>query len=361
MVSRNAGLLLIAVLQAGCSVWLQKEGTVLIREPNQPRSAVHDRVEETAKEYWQYTALAANAYHLAWPDYKRELAIASNNARRLSLREEFDQACQPNSKRLIPTPGWVAWTDFPSRALSERAEGARLFFSVWERRTGVASADVTEVAIVFRGTEADQRQDWFSNARWFIPTRLRGEDQYDITRDWVSRAFVAELQDRIRKGRLPATVKVVAVGHSLGGGLAQQLAYAMPRSSPYPIRVAKVVAFNSSPVTGWFSTANPPRDENTRGLEINRIFEHGEALAYIRLPINIIVPPHKRDSAVRDIRFDLERTVGGVKNHGSQFFACRLAEVSGVTKGIIHTESFASGESVSDAITSESGVKSSDE
>lgn len=193
-------------------------------------------------------------------------------------------------------------------------------------------ADVTEVAIVFRGTEADQKQDWFSNLRWFIPTWLRGEDQYDITRDLVSRIFETELQERIRQGRLPAQVKILAIGHSLGGGLAQQLAYAMPLTPSHPLRISTVIAFNSSPVTGWLSTANPPRDENTRGLEIDRIFEHGEALAYIRLPINLIVPPHKRESAVRDIRFNLEVTPGGIKNHGSQLFACRLAEESGAKK-----------------------------
>jgi len=351
---RNAGLLLIAVLQSGCSVWSQKEGTVLIREPDQPSFVVYDRdkVQKEATTYWQYTALAANAYHLAWPDYKQELVIANNKARQSPLQEQFDQACQPGSKQLVPTPGWYAWVDFPSKVLAKRAEDAKLFFSVWELRSGTGPASVSEVAIVFRGTEADQKQDWFSNARWFIPTWLRGEDQYDITRDWVSRAFEAELQDRIRQGKLPATVKVVAVGHSLGGGLAQQLAYAMPRSAPHPISIAKVIAFNSSPVTGWFSTANPPRDENTKGLEIDRIFEHGEALAYIRMPINIIVPPQNRDSAVRDLRFELENTAGGIKNHGSQFFACRLAEVAGATKGVIHTESFASEEPHSDTASS---------
>lgn len=332
-------LLFAISLSSGCSVWSQKEGTVLIREARQSSYTLYSDVAETAGMYWQYTALAANAYHLAWPDYKQTLSSTKKEARQLSLEEQFAQACQPNSNKLIPTPDWLAWRNFPSQAIADRAEKAKLFFSVWERHPK-GSANATEVAIVFRGTEADQRQDWLSNLRWFIPTRLRGEDQYDITRDLVSRIFEAELQDRIRQGTLPAQVKILAIGHSLGGGLAQQLAYAMPRTSTLPLKVSTVIAFNSSPVTGWFSTANPPRDDNTRGLEIDRIFEHGEALAYIRLPINLIVPPYKRESAVRDIRFNLDTTAGGIKNHGSQFFACRLAEESGATKGVTHTESF---------------------
>ncbi|WP_458725408.1 lipase family protein [Pseudomonas mandelii] len=337
---RKAGLVLMVTLQAGCSVWFQKDDTVLIREPDQSSYSVHEGVADIAKDYWQYTALATNAYQLAWPDYRHKLAIANNKATQPSVQALFAQACQPHSKELIPTPGWYAWPEFPSQALSEQAEKAKLFFSVWEHRTGVGPADISEVAIVFRGTEADQRQDWFSNARWFIPTKLRGEDQYDVTRDWVSKALEAEVQNRVRQGKLPATVRVIAIGHSLGGGLAQQFAYALPRSTPNPIRVSKVIAFNSSPVTGWFSTDNPPRDENTKGLEIDRIFEHGEALAYLRLPINMIAPPNKRDSAVRDLRFNLKTRPGGISNHGSQFFACRLAEVAGATSGIINTDSF---------------------
>lgn len=341
MIIRKAVLVLMATLQAGCSIWFQKDDTVLIREPYQSSYIPHDRVGDIAKVYWQYTALAANAYQLAWPNYRQKLVVANNKAIQPPVQERFAQACRRGSKQLIPTPGWYAWPEFPSQALAEQAEEAKLFFSVWEHRTGQTPADISEVAIVFRGTEADQRQDWFSNARWFIPTKLRGEDQYDITRDWVSKAFEAELQDRIRQGKLPATVRIVAIGHSLGGGLAQQLSYAFPRSSPQPIRVSKVIAFNSSPVTGWCSTANPPRDENTKGLEIDRIFEHGEALAYIRLPINMVASPNKRDSAVRDLRFNLNMAPGGVTNHGSQFFACRLAEVAGAKKSAISTQSFA--------------------
>lgn len=338
-------LTLVIVLQAGCSVWFQKEGTVLIREPSESTYKAHtdaDEVRTLSKKYWPYTALAANAYQLSWPDYKQELQLANERTRQSTLAEKFAQACKPGSKELLPTPGWYAWTKFPTEALAKRAEAAKLFFSVWEYRTRNDPENVSEIAIVFRGTEADQTQDWFSNARWFIPTWLRGEDQYDVTRDWVSRAIEAEVQDRIREGTLLPTVKIVAVGHSLGGGLAQQLAYAMPKSVPHQIKISRVVAFNSSPVTGWMSTANPPRDENTKELAIDRIFEHGEALAYIRLPINMVIPPHRRESAVRDVRFDLERTIGGVKNHGSLFFACRLAEVAGATKGVVNTESFAS-------------------
>ncbi|VVN23351.1 hypothetical protein PS639_04407 [Pseudomonas fluorescens] len=338
----RVGLLIMVILQASCSAWFQKDNVVLIREPTErgygdpiggPRFTAY------AQEYWEYMALAANSYHLKWPDYKQQLVSANIEAVETPLDVRFNQACgRDYSNQMIPTPSWHVWPTFPSKRLVDLAENAKLFFSVWEFRAGGDPKSITEVAIVFRGTEADQKQDWFSNFRWFIPTALRGEDQYNVTRDEVSKAFEAELQERMAQGRLPVNVKITAVGHSLGGGLAQQLAYALPRSTSHPIRVSKVIAFNSTPVTGWFSTANPPRGENTKGLEIDRIFEHGEGLAYLRLPINFIAPPDHRDSAVRDLRFNVDTHPGGISNHGSHMFACRLAEVAGATKGVQYTE-----------------------
>lgn len=340
MYIRGSALLCAFFLQIGCSAWSQKEGTVLIRQPKNHAYDTPVPYKNEAIKYWKYTALAANSYNLDWPSYAAELKDLQADSRHLPLQEAFAAACKPKSKELIPTPGWTAWTDFPTKDLADRSEKAKLFFSVWEFHSGDRNSAATELAIVFRGTQADQRQDWFSNARWFIPTWLRGEDQYVVTRDSVSKEFASEIRRRITDGSLSQNVKVTAVGHSLGGGLAQQLAYAMPAADTTNGNLKTVISFNSSPVTGWFSTPNPPRDDNTKGLVVDRIFEHGEALSYIRMLINQVIPPHMKDFDVRDIRFNLEPTAGGVKNHGSQFFACRLAEAAEATGGRKNTESF---------------------
>jgi pimeloyl-ACP methyl ester carboxylesterase len=70
--------------------------------------------------------------------------------------------------------------------------------------------------------------------------------------------------------------QIVAVGHSLGGGLAQQAAYMDPR-------IRQVYAFDPSIVTGS-SDAHVRRvwSQNVPGLKIERIYEHGEFLAYLR-------------------------------------------------------------------------------
>ncbi|MBO3273649.1 lipase family protein [Pseudomonas schmalbachii] len=352
MYIKSVTLVFLCAALAGCSILLQDDCTVLVRKPDETRYKPYRDVAKFAKNYWQYTALAANSYLLDWPNYKQKIIIANIKtqqnigAQQSILQMQFAQACKNETNELIPTPGWYAWSDFPPPKLARQAETPSLFFSVWEHRTAPGIEGISEVAIVFRGTQADQYQDWISNGRWFIPSWLRREDQYDITRDYVSKAFEAEIRNRIQQGKLPPTVSIVAIGHSLGGGLAQQLAYALPQSKVNPVRVQKVIAFNSSPVTGYRSTPNPPRKHNAEGLEIDRIFEHGEALAYIRLPINIIIPPNKRPSLVKDLRFNLNKSPGGVRNHASRFFACELAEFSGVTNGIIHTKNWSNPELV---------------
>ncbi|MDF3846252.1 hypothetical protein P3W55_31520 [Pseudomonas citronellolis] len=337
--TRKSALSLLCIALVGCSVLFQKNDTVLIRNPEATEYKKGDFVD-TAKNYWQYTALAANSYLLNWPTYKDKIIKANTNSINRDIKVRFSKSCRENTEELIPTPDWYAWPDFPPPKVLEKADTPKLFFSVWEHRTGQENDHVSEVAIVFRGTEADQLEDWLSNARWFIPKWLKNEDQYGITRDYVAKAFEAEVRNRIKQGRLPSNVTIIALGHSLGGGLAQQFAYALPQNPLDPIRVKRVIAFNSSPVTGWNGTANPPRDENAKGLEIDRIFEHGEVLAYIRLPINIFVPPNRRSSIVKDIRFNLKEIPSGIGNHVSRFFACRLAEIAGATNGVIHTENW---------------------
>ena len=327
MDARNAVLWVALAMQMGCSTWFQDPNTVLVKEPGASHYTVHQDIAKYAKDYWGYVALAANAYELSWPDYKDKLRAQNKSVRQKSLlMQSFDPTCERAADQLITVPGWYAWTGFPDRQFAKHAELSGLFFSVWEYR---GPKGVSQVAIVFRGTNFDQHQDWTSNFRWFIPDWLRNEDQYSVTRDQVAPAFAAELSKRIADGRLPSDVKVVAIGHSLGGGLAHQLAYAFPRSVASPLKVSQVIAFNSSPVTGWFSTPNPPRTQNTEELAIDQIFEHGEALAYLRLPIDIIKPPGKGDPAVRDVRFDLQNRIGGIRNHNSRMFACRLAQVAG--------------------------------
>ena len=136
-----------------------------------------------------------------------------------------------------------------------------------------------EAIIAFRGTVGGNAGDWISNFHW-VARALPGYDQYDQVRDavvdWVN--YIKDLPCY-----RPHQTAIVTLGHSLGGGLAQMAAYANGS-------VERVYAFDPSPVTGFYSGGLDRRDENVRGLKTERIYEHGEILAFGRWLMHEFVP-----------------------------------------------------------------------
>ena len=150
---------------------------------------------------------------------------------------------------LQPPAGWALSPDALDRFDDPKTS---LYFEVWES----ISKNPCEVAVVFRGTH--ELKDWWTNAHWitrFIPI---GWDQYDLTRQEIGKVV-----DRARRRR--GEVRMMTAGHSLGGGLAQQAAYAHTD-------IKQVFAFDSSPVTGFQNVPEPARTRNQAGIVIERIF-----------------------------------------------------------------------------------------
>jgi pimeloyl-ACP methyl ester carboxylesterase len=164
-----------------------------------------------------------------------------------------------------------------------------LGFQVWHSPRGCA-----EVVIAFRGTNFDSQDDWTSNLRWF-QSRGNRFDQYDQVRE-----YIAGIIDRIHARCGGRIGRLVAVGHSLGGGLAQQAAYR-------DARIRRVYAFDPSFVTGYYDVRTTRRSAELRFLEIDRIYEHGEILAYPRFVLRHIYPPTECDPTIRSVRFNLLR------------------------------------------------------
>jgi hypothetical protein len=159
---------------------------------------------------------------------------------------------------------------------------------IWARK----STPCSEAVIAFRGTMGGDKGDWESNFHWI----LRGfpvYDQYEQVRDHI-RDFIGRIErDRCyRRG----VTEIIAVGHSLGGGLAQLAAY-----SDHDIR--RVYAFDPSMVTGFYSVNPPNRDRNVQGLRIERIYEFGEVLAYGRLIMLRTIPLSPCNPRVVSVRF----------------------------------------------------------
>jgi len=159
---------------------------------------------------------------------------------------------------------------------------------IWARK----GTQCPEAVIAFRGTVGGDKGDWESNFHWILRA-FPIYDQYDQVRDHVA-DFTSHIErDRCyRKGK----TEITAVGHSLGGGLAQLAAY-----SDSSIR--RVYAFDPSMVTGYYSVDPPNRDRNVQGLRMERVYEFGEILAYGRLIMLHYIPLSPCNPRVVSIRF----------------------------------------------------------
>ena len=216
-----------------------------------------------APQQWEYAVMAVNSYRDHWHNAAMLSAASKLTAHPLAAIQltQLPTDCLADEKSPLPLPGWYRWADFPEKdpALEKDANKQQLFFEVWQK------SDPGEVvAIVFRGTVPSKWRSWVADFRWFIPFH---DDQYTLAAGKLAGKFADELAVRAKAGLLAKDYQVVTVGHSLGGGLAQQLAYSLPKRDAIP-RISSVYAFDPSPVTGYFSVDSEVRDANKQGSNI---------------------------------------------------------------------------------------------
>src|SRR5262249_19533960 len=144
-----------------------------------------------------YALLAAAAYdeRLAGGDFCPSVAVPRSRWKRVSHYSERD----------LP----IATSCGPIKV-------GRIEYQLWR---DTRATNPTRLALAFRGTDLGQAEDWYANFRWVTRLNPFTCDQYAQTRD-----LVEGLISRIDTEFGPNT-EIIAVGHSLGGGLAQQAAY----------------------------------------------------------------------------------------------------------------------------------------
>lgn len=202
----------------------------------------------------------------------------------------------------------------------------------------------TRAVIAFRGTENSDEQfkdDWLANFSGF-DFGLADNEQFRTARLNVSR-MITWLSDQ-----LPPTERTTVcsasgmnaakqapidlVGHSLGGGLAQHLAY-----SNASCNVRNTVTFDTSPVTGWFFLKERRTPDGSRSLietpdpRIMRIHLDGEVLSWVRKVTTKFNLPRKN-------RTDYVLTFPGVRGglvsrHSMTLFASCLQKWSSGSVG----------------------------
>jgi pimeloyl-ACP methyl ester carboxylesterase len=184
-------------------------------------------------------------------------------------------------------------------------------FHVWARFPNREGAACSEVSIAFKGTIFKSYADWVANA---VPRWLRADDHYRQLRRNIDAIVnkITELPCYRREGH----PRIVAVGHSLGGGLAQFAGIANNR-------INKVFAFDPSPVTGAKLLAKKLREQNADGLEIDRIYQSAEVLAWVRPFVQQF--PAASSRCVRTVPFDVSQPIGVIGLHN----------MNGLARGIV--------------------------
>jgi len=154
-------------------------------------------------------------------------------------------------------------------------------------------------------------------------------DQYTDVVQTFAPAFDLELKRRSRQmdpARL-SRLELYSTGHSLGGGLAQQFAYSLPYDSVKHVK--QVYAFDPSPVTGFYSVPVKLREQNRRGMLIDRIYERGEILAILRSLMSLIYKASAINPVIRGVRYRVFRAWNAIAAHSIVELAIKLDAAKG--------------------------------
>jgi len=227
-------VVVILVTVCGCTKFHQGTDEVLVRDPTVGCYGEPQPAANFAANHWEFAAMSENAYQEGRTSVRQK---ATEFKRALSYSPEmsevtFDAACK-DEKRAIPISGWQRW-DFPGKPLQSRMLAEGMYMEVLER-----SMSPHTIAVIFEGTNFSELPDWKANLRWFLRFIPRYQDQYVIAAQDIAREFLSVIASQpdgrykvdSSTGNLQDAqgkpIRIVTVGHSLGGGLAQHFAYAL--------------------------------------------------------------------------------------------------------------------------------------
>ncbi|MCJ9733159.1 hypothetical protein [Bradyrhizobium sp. PRIMUS42] len=216
------------------------------------------------------------------------------------------------------------WADEACKAAYARRGwnfGSGPTYQVWARTRAAARGACSEVSIAFRGTVGFSGGDWYSNFSRFGSPYDDYYQQLQRNVDTIMRQ-IQSLDCYKRAARKP---QIVSTGHSLGAGLAQFVALATKSGGP---RIAKVVAFDPSPVTGAHLVNRALLAENVQRLVIDRVYESGEVLSYARAAVQEYPQAKSRcNPQVRTVEVKAARgSIIGL--HGVELLATNLADLT---------------------------------
>lgn len=333
-IAGRGSLIVVALLVVGCCSTGKQTSQVAFERTGKSCYVAKD-VKLRAAEVLPFAVLSTNVYDgtfsLTPPKYPPPVCeqLSKDERNKETVIAPKDK-CLFYPKDMLSSfiDDWEKWDDFPSSDLMCESGKLGLYVQVWEKK----SQSDHVIAVVFKGTRFTSLADWTSNLRFMVP-HLSRRDQYTTVGDPLIEEFIDEYKRRVLSEIKPGDpqVRLVAAGHSLGGGLAQYFAYALPPQSKKPgtPRVSEVYAFDSSPITGRSTIKNEKWQDNAEGLTVYQIFEHREALAYLRLLFNRLNPQGPRDPKVQTIRYDFDTSRDPIESHSMLRLTCEIANATG--------------------------------
>ncbi|BEP96298.1 hypothetical protein GmRootA79_46820 [Acidovorax sp. A79] len=205
---------------------------------------------------------------------------------------------------------WERWVPRETRVgdeppcVNDLSDG--LFYETYVRRN--ADGKILAFVIAYRGTENRKGQ-------WAIDWRSNLSNVFGFEPAAYANAR-GRLEGLVKLMRIEGpSARIYAVGHSLGGGLAQQAGYMSDE-------VFEVYAFNTSPVTNWTNLRLQGKVKKGYPI-IHRVSNGGEALTSVRfLTASATGTSHGRHDT--QIQFGPKALI---KGHSMGLLTCNFAKI----------------------------------
>jgi hypothetical protein len=211
------------------------------------------------------------------------------------------------------------WTRVPAIELADPCgDDKGLAYQVWERHEN----NNHDVVIAFRGTVPGLRS-WIYGNLWGITHLFTSDTQYSRARKYthsVIAYFNAHVEDGIH-------VKFYSTGHSLGGGLAQDVFYDRPKDfvQSFAFAPSSVTSFTELPETSHLEACDCEEATLDHEARIYRIYEAYEILGNIRFPHKLFFYPQRY---IQEVRFSFPSSWNEVSRHSMKTLAFELIKLA---------------------------------